>query len=285
MLPQIDTELVAVQETRLSGKKCDAARNWLAKRGWKSVWSAGWGTEKGATAGGVAILYRDYVDAGKRDKQVGDLEAEQKCKQAQAHAAKTAVGNVKAVKEAAEQLAAAEKAATAKAAEEDELKAQLLALHQKQGEQAPALAHDFETEVVPGRLASLAVRRSGFGKVVYYTVYLKTAEGPSIANAEIMASLLEHARGHGLPWHAMGDFNMEPGEVEQMLHAADRQVFISADPDEGTCRRHDGTFATLDYALSDARARYLVTEVKTRLDVAMAPHRPVVCTFNLDCSR
>ena len=150
---------------------------------------------------------------------------------------------------------------------------------------AGKLSDDFETEVVPGRLAALADRRRGFGKVVYYTVYLKTAEGPSIANAEIMASLLEHARGHGLPWHAMGDFNMEPGEVEQMLHGADRQVFISADPDEGTCRRHDGTFATLDYALSDARARYLVTEVKTRLDVAMAPHRPVVCTFNLDCSR
>ena len=82
-----------------------------------------------------------------------------------------------------------------------------------------------------------------FGKVVCYTVYLKIAEGPRIANAEIMASLLEHARGHGLPWHAMGDFNMEPGEVEQMLHGADRQVFISADPDEGTCRRHDGSFA------------------------------------------
>ena len=71
------------------------------------------------------------------DKQVRDLEAKQKRKQAQVQAAKAAVENAKkAVEEAAEELAAAEKAATAKIAEEDELKAQLLALHQKQVEQA-----------------------------------------------------------------------------------------------------------------------------------------------------
>ena len=91
----MDTELVAVQETRLSGKKCDAARNWLAKRGWKSVWSDGWGTEKGATAGGVAILYKELAaKLGQRrrerddqskplGKSVTDREAEQKRKQAQ----------------------------------------------------------------------------------------------------------------------------------------------------------------------------------------------------------
>ena len=243
-LQQTDTELVAGQETGLPGKKCDAAKSWLTKRVWKSVWFPSWGTEEGATAGGITTLYRDYVDAGKRDKQVRDLEAKQKRKQAQAQAAKTAVDKArKAVEEAAEQLAAAEKAATAKAAEEDELKAQLLALHQKQGEQAPALAHDFETEVVPGRLASLAFRRSRFGEVGYYKVYLEIAEGPSVANAGILASQLENAWGHILPWHAMGGFDKELGEVEQMLHGAGGQAAIAADSAEGTGWRHNGTFA------------------------------------------
>ena len=74
-------------------------------------------------------------------------------------------------------------------------------------------------------------------------MYLEIAEGPSIANAEIMASQLENAWGHILPWHAMGGFDKELGEVEQMLHDACRQVPLAADPVEGTCRRHGGAFA------------------------------------------
>ena len=56
--------MVAVQEVRLRGDQRQRAKQWSAKRGWKSVRSEGWTTEKKRTAGRVAILYRTHMDAG-----------------------------------------------------------------------------------------------------------------------------------------------------------------------------------------------------------------------------
>ena len=68
---------------------------------------------------------------------------------------------------------------------------------------------------------------------------------------------------------------MPPGQLHDVLAPWPRELHISADVDRGTCRRPDGTFATLDYAVSDARAVFLIKSVEAREDVPLAPHRAV----------
>ena len=65
-----------------------------------------------------------------------------------------------------------------------------------------------------------------------------------------------------------------------MLAEADRSLYLTADSDLGTCAKANGTFSTLDYAVTDSWARYLILVTKVRLDVPMSPHRRV--TFVMD---
>ena len=64
LLKDVKVNMVALQEHRLGPLQLPAARAWLSRRGWNMVVTPGYTTAKNATGGGVAVLYRNYLDAG-----------------------------------------------------------------------------------------------------------------------------------------------------------------------------------------------------------------------------
>ena len=212
VLSRFNTELVAVQETRLRGDQRLRAKQWLAKRGWGSVWSEAWTTAKNRNAGGVAILYRSHMDAG-------------------------------------------------------------------------FVWAGVPAEVVPGRVVATPVRGKKVGVYCIYSAYLRTAEGVSAANAEIVGKIFRHAARHGRPFFAVGDFNLSPDQMRTLIDGAPSRVWILYDPEEGTCAKGDGTFSTLDFSLADSRGRLLMRKVSARLDVKLSPHRPVEFEFEEDLNK
>ncbi len=64
--------------------------------------------------------------------------------------------------------------------------------------------------VVPGQVAATMIETAGLGWVVVYSVYGRCGEELGHRNWDMCQALTNHALGHGLPWCAGGDWNLEP---------------------------------------------------------------------------
>ena len=76
---------------------------------------------------------------------------------------------------------------------------------------------DYESNIIPGRLAASPIRLRAVGEICVYSAYLRVGEGLSLANAQILDSLFAHARAHGRPYIALGDWNMDPVEIMPLV--------------------------------------------------------------------
>ena len=102
-----------------------------------------------------------------------------------------------------------------------------------------------------------------------------------MANADILSALFAHARAHGKPYVALGDWNMDPIELQPLLLQCPT-AHVIYDTENGTCRTATGDYTVRDYAIVDSRMHLLLHAVEAKLDVPLSPHRVigVACRMN-----
>ena len=129
--------------------------------------------------------------------------------------------------------------------------------------------------VVEGRIAAAHVAAGCKGGLVCYTVYLYPSEGLSDRNVKLLESLAIHARGHGKPWLAGGDWNMEPLALEEAQWPLKMGAVIRAVSDPiGTCAK-GAIGSNIDYFLVDRRLKWVAAEPQVDMSFRPNPHRPV----------
>ncbi len=65
-------------------------------------------------------------------------------------------------------------------------------------------------DVYPGQVAATMIEMASLGWMVVYSVYGRCGDEMTNRNWEMCQALTNHALGHGLPWIAGGDWNLEP---------------------------------------------------------------------------
>jgi len=103
--------------------------------------------------------------------------------------------------------------------------------------------------------------------------------GTGQSNRDLVAELLSHAAGHGLPWVAGGDWQNDPSEVARILSEVPRHARPEVlAPSEHTHR--SGPVETcIDFFAASTAAAALLGEVAVERGIVMAPHRAVGVKF------
>ncbi len=90
-------------------------------------------------------------------------------------------------------------------------------------------------DVFPGQVAATMVEMAGLGWMVVYAVYGRCGEELGHRNWAMCQALANHALGHGLPWCAGGDWNVEPATLRASGWLAKmRATALTADVDSTT---------------------------------------------------
>ena len=136
------------------------------------------------------------------------------------------------------------------------------------------------TEVVPHRLIAIPIRIKTIGLMVLYSIYLKSSSGLSLENINIIDALCDHCAQHGLPFCALGDWNLKSKDLIDYV-SGKKLKFIAMVPEEPSFVVPKSK-TTPDFALVDFRAHGLFHDIRTLSDVHMSPHRPVSLKVHKD---
>ena len=128
-------------------------------------------------------------------------------------------------------------------------------------------------EVVPGRVVGQGLYTTDLGALWVYSVYGISGRNAT-RNKAIFDAVMVHAGAHGLPFSLMGDFNMEPGSVEDWLRESGVPggVLASAEP---TCFPADGIPTTIDFGVAHVNLLPLFAQPHIYTGIDVATHNAV----------
>ena len=128
--------------------------------------------------------------------------------------------------------------------------------------------------IVPGRLSYAFVRCPELGVIAVYSIYLETGIGLRGAHVKTLEAWLAHVLGHKVPWIAVGDLNLDPGDLEQVewVRRLKAQVLVPPSP---TCHSSGGQHTTRDYMLLSIDLSDCFATPTISTDIVMATHDAV----------
>ena len=135
-----------------------------------------------------------------------------------------------------------------------------------------------------GRAIAGLVEVPGLPAMICVAAYMRTGEGLSEGNLELLRMIGEWCGAHRMPFIVGADWNMQPSMLESTtivdcLHAA-----IVADPNPiGTCT-HEGGATCIDYFLMSADIAEAAESVRIVPNAPIATHRPVLLKLRADAA-
>jgi hypothetical protein len=131
--------------------------------------------------------------------------------------------------------------------------------------------------LVTGRLAVMTIRTKDLGMIVIYSVYGHSGEGAGESNKKLIDYAIGHAMASRIPYLIGGDWNIEAGPFETMLHRFGNQVALLA-PASPACFT-TGCASTLDMFVAHPRLTMVLSgmamvdrthQIATHLPVSIA---------------
>jgi len=130
-------------------------------------------------------------------------------------------------------------------------------------------------DVVPHRVKCCYVRAGALGHVAIYSVYLHSGKGLGVDNCQILGQIGKHAKAHGLPYIAGGDWQIcKDVLLASAFPAAMGAIVVASMDPGGTCTSSSGD-SNIDYFLVDKRLRHAILSISTIDNAGFRPHRPV----------